>query len=220
MLRGVLRQTSRTGRRPSNVAQFEDQIKNRSMTSRKALAEPSELFRRYFVNTLFDSTFVVIGILAATSAEPNPSVEFALGTVFAACLAIGVSSGVSVYEAEHTEGGIRLRRLERALLSPLADTGISRDLRALRIAMAVVNFLAPLAVASITSVPLLLFHFGILPSFSVAATASGIAGVSIIFIAGYSLGKLTHRSPWFKAIRMSIVALVTFGGLVLLENLL
>ena len=184
------------------------------------MTEPSELFRRYFVNTLFDSTFVVLGILAATGAEPNPSVEFALGTIFAASLAIGVSSGVSVYEAEHTEGGIRLRRLERALLSPLADTVISRDLRALRIAMAVVNFLAPIVVASITSVPLVLFHFGFLPSFVAAAAAAGIAGISIIFAAGYSLGKLTHRKPWFKAIRMSLVALLTFAGLLALENFL
>lgn len=185
-----------------------------------ALAEPSKLFRRYFVNTLFDSTFVVLGILAATSAEPSPNVDFALGTLFAACLAIGVSTGVSVYEAEHTEGTIRLRRLERAMLSPMKDTGISRELRAAGVATAVVNFLAPIAVAGVTSVPLVLFRVGLVPSFSIAAAASGFGGVSIIFAAGYSLGKLTHRKPWIKAIRMSIVALLTFGGLFLLQNLL
>lgn len=186
----------------------------------RSLAEIPELFRRYFVNTLFDSTFVVLGILAATTAEASPNVDFVLGAIFSASLAIGVSSGVSVYEAEHTEGGIRLRRLERALLSPLDDTRISRDLRASRIAMAGVNFLAPIVVASITSFPLVLFHFGLLPSFFVAAGTSGVAGLSIIFVAGYSLGKLTHRSPWFKALRMSVVALLTFGGLLLLENVL
>lgn len=184
------------------------------------MAEPSPLFRRYFVNTLFDSTFVVLGILAATAAEPDPDVGFALGTVFAACLAIGVSTGVSVYEAEQTEAAIRLLRLERAMLSPMADTEISRNLRSLRIAIAVVNFLAPIAVAAVTSIPLVAFHFGLFPAFSTAAAVSGIAGVSIIFVAGYSMGKLTHRKPWVKAVRMSVVAIVTFGGLVLLENLL
>lgn len=184
------------------------------------MAERGGLFRRYFVNTLFDSTFVVLGILAATSAEPTPNVDFALGTLFAACLAIGVSTGVSVYEAEQVEGTIRLRRLERAMLSPMEDTGISRELRATRIATAIVNFLAPIAVAGVTSVPLVLFRGGLLPSFSLAAAASGVAGVSIIFAAGYSLGRLTHRKPWFKAVRMSVVALLTFGGLLLLENLL
>lgn len=64
------------------------------------------------------------GILAATTAEPDLTVDFALGTMFAACLAIGISTGVSVYEAEYTEGEIRLRRLERAMLSRLEDSGI------------------------------------------------------------------------------------------------
>ena len=184
------------------------------------MAEPSPLFRRYFVNTLFDSTFVVLGILASTAADPVPNVEFALGTVLAASLAIGVSTGVSVYEAEQTEGTIRLRRLERVMLSPMHDTDISRELRSSRIAIAIVNFLAPIAVAGVTSIPLALFHFGLLPSFSVAAATSGVAGVAIIFFAGYSMGKQIHRKPWLKAVRMSIVAILTFAGLVLLENLL
>lgn len=172
------------------------------------------------MNTLFDSTFVVLGILAATAAEPVPDIGFALGTVFAACLAIGVSTGVSVYEAEQTEGAIRLRRLERAMLTPMHDTDLSRNLRSVRMAIAIVNFLAPIAVAAVTSIPLALFHFGLMPSFSIAAAASGIAGIAIIFVAEYTLGRLTHRRPWLKAIRMSIVALLTFGGLVALENLL
>jgi len=33
--------------------------------------EPEELFRRYFINTVFDSTFVVMGILAATALVPE-----------------------------------------------------------------------------------------------------------------------------------------------------
>lgn len=183
------------------------------------MVQASELFRRYFVNTLFDSTFVVLGILAATTAEADASLDFALGTVFAACLAIGISTGVSVYEAEHVENEIRIRKLERALLSSLDDTRISRELRASRMAVALVNFAAPLLVASITSIPLLLFHFGLLTPFVVAAAASSLAGVGIIFVAGYYLGKLTHRKPWLKAARMSIVALLTFGALIALENL-
>lgn len=184
------------------------------------MVELTDLFRRYFVNTLFDSTFVVLGILAATTAEPELGLEFALGTIFAACLAIGISTGVSVYEAEHTEGELRLQHLERAMLSRLDNTGISRDLRISRIAVASVNFLAPLVVASITSVPLLLFRFGLLPSFLVAAAASSVAGIGIIFAAGFFLGKLTGRRPWVKAGRMSLVAVLTFGALLAIENLL
>jgi VIT1/CCC1 family predicted Fe2+/Mn2+ transporter len=187
---------------------------------RAILEEPTQLFRRYFVNTVFDSTFVILGILAATTAEPALSVDFALGTMFAASLAIGISTGVSVYEAEHTEGELRLRRLERAMLSPMGNTEISRGLRASRLAISGVNFLAPLIVASITSIPLLLFRAGWLGDFFAASLVSSVLGISIIFGAGYFLGYLTGRPPWRKAVRMSAIALLTFAALLLLERTL
>ena len=189
-------------------------------TGTPLIEEPTELFRRYFVNTLFDSTFVILGILAATSAEPQPSVDFALGAIFAASLAIGISTGVSVFEAEHTEAEIRLHRLERAMLSPMADTEVSRRLRTSRLATSGVNFLAPLLVALMTSIPLLIFRAGWLSDFLPAALASSIIGVGIIFGAGYFLGRLTGRKPWRKAVRFSAIALLTFGGLLLLERVL
>jgi len=180
--------------------------------------DPSELFRRYFVNTVFDSTFVVLGILAASAFSPEPDPEFALGAILAACLAIGISTGVSVYEAEHTEGGIRLDRLERAMLSPMKDTQLERSLRTFRIATALVNLSAPLAVAAVTGTPVLLYELGILPDFVVAAYISSGLGILIVFATGYFLGSLTGRRAWRKAVRMTLIALLTFGVLVLLER--
>ncbi|MEK6911692.1 MAG: hypothetical protein AABX36_02670, partial [Candidatus Thermoplasmatota archaeon] len=49
--------------------------------------DPTQLFRRYFVNTLFDSTFVVLGILAASAFARDPNIDLALGAMFGACLA-------------------------------------------------------------------------------------------------------------------------------------
>lgn len=187
---------------------------------RAVLEEPTQLFRWYFINTIFDSTFVILGILAATTAEPNLSVEFALGTMFAASLAIGISTGVSVYEAEHTEGELRLRRLERAMLSSMSDTDISRGLRASRLAISGVNFAAPLIVASITSIPLFLYRAGWLGDFLAASIVSSVLAIGIIFGAGYFLGHLSGRKPWRKAIRMSAVALLTFAALLVLERTL
>jgi predicted membrane protein (TIGR00267 family) len=186
----------------------------------RSFLDPAELFRRYFVNTLFDSTFVVLGILAATTAEPTPDIEFAMSAIVAASLAIGISTGVSVYEAEHTEGEIRLRRLERAMLSPMRHTQIARRLRSARIAVAGVNFLAPIFVALVTTAPILMHQARILPDFLVASALSGALALGIILVAGYYLGKLTGRKPWRKAIRMSSLALLTFGALLAIEHLL
>ncbi len=170
------------------------------------------------MNTIFDSTFVVLGILAAVSAEPDPDVDFAIGTLFAASLAIGISTGVSVYEAERAEGQIRLRRLERAMLAQLGETQISREMRAAGLAVSVVNFLVPLVVAFVTVIPLFLFQAGILADFLTAAALAGALGLGIIFGSGYLLGRIAGRKPWRKAIRMALVGILTFAILLILER--
>lgn len=187
---------------------------------RQALAaKPHELFRRYFINTLFDSTFVVLGILAAAAFVPDPNPEIAVGAIFAACLAIGISTAVSVYEAEHIEAEIEMRRLERAMLSSMQDTEIERRTRASAYAVAGVNFMAPVFVAIIMGTPLLLYEAEIIGDFRLAAMLSSVLGISIIFAAGYYLGALGRTRPWLRAVRMSVIALLAFGALVLFEQL-
>jgi len=183
--------------------------------------DPSELFRRYFVNTVFDSTFVVLGILAAAAFVPEANVEVALGTIFAACLAIGISTGVSVYEAEHTEAEIRLRRIERAMLTSLAkNTDEARRIRRSGYAKALVNFLAPLVIALVTGLPILLFEAGVLTEFIAAAAVSAVLGMGIIFGTGFYLGVLSGRKPLIRALRMTGVAILTFALLVVLQRAL
>jgi predicted membrane protein (TIGR00267 family) len=182
--------------------------------------EPQELLRRYFINTLFDSTFVVLGVLAASAfiADANP--DIALGTLFAACLAIGISSAVSVYEAEHVELEIRMQEIEKATLSSVEGTVVERKARTSAYAVAITNFLAPVFVAVIMGTPLLLYEAELISDFGVAATLSSILGIGIIFGAGYYLGTLGRGRPWLRAVRMSVIAVLAFGALVLFERLL
>lgn len=182
--------------------------------------EPQELLRRYFINTLFDSTFVVLGVLAAsafiTDADPN----IALGTLFAACLAIGISSAVSIFEAEHVEIEIKMQKIEKATLSSIEGTEFEREARISAYAVATANFFAPVFVATIMGTPLLLYEAGFINEFSVAATLSSILGIGLIFCAGYYLGTLGRGRPWLRAVRMSVIAVLAFGALVLFERLL
>ena len=188
---------------------------------RRALPiEPQELLRRYFINTLFDSTFVVLGILAASAFIPDANPEIAVGTVFAACLAIGISSAVSVYEAEHVETEIEMLKVERAMLSSMEDTAIERKARFSAYAVATVNFFAPVFVAIVMGTPLLLFDAGVIGDFGAAAMLSSILGIGIIFGAGYYLGTLGRGRPWLRATRMSVIALLAFGALILFDQLL
>jgi VIT1/CCC1 family predicted Fe2+/Mn2+ transporter len=179
-----------------------------------------QLFRRYFVNTLFDATFVVLAIFAAALVVPEADVQVAVGTIFAVCLAIGVSTGVSVYEAERTEGEIQLRRISRAMLASMGGTEMDRRVRLRAALTALVNFLTPLLVATVTATPVVLYELGLLPDLLLASLVASALGLSIIFGAGYHLGTQTGRPPWKKGLRMTAIALLTFAFLLLLERVI
>ena len=181
--------------------------------------DPSELFRRYFINTLFDSTFVVLGIVSATVVVSNTPIQVTLGALAAASIAIGISSGVSVYEAERLEAEIRMARLERAMLAELKDTDVHRSLRIYRTLVSLVNFAAPLAVFLITALPFLLHLWFGVPALPVASQLSIMFAIVLVFGAGFALGKVAGASPVRQGLRMAIAALATFLLLVVVQTI-
>ena len=170
----------------------------------------SELFRRYFITTMFDSTFVVLGIVAATAILSDPDVRVTLGTLAAAVIAIGASTGVSVYEAERVEADIRMAKLERAMLSELSDTDLPKQLRLYRTLVSLVNFAAPLLVFALTTIPFFLSMFLGWPGARHAAYAAIVIAIIVVFAAGYLLGQVAGRSPVRQGLRMSVAAIATF----------
>lgn len=178
----------------------------------------SELFRRYFINTLFDSTFVVLGIVSAIVVTTETPIGVTLGALAAACIAIGISTGVSVYEAERLEAEIRMAKIERAMLSELKDTHIDRTLRMYRALVSLVNFSAPLLVFVVTSAPFLLHVAMGTPSLAVASQVSILLAAILVFVSGYVLGHVAGRSPLRQGLRMTIAAIATFLLLVLIQT--
>ena len=192
-------------------------------TGRKRVRLPidlSQLFRRYFINTLFDSTFVVLGIVSAAIVAPERNIPFTLGTLAAACLAIGISTGLSVYEAERVETEIKMAKLERAMLTDLADTDVHRSLQAHHVLVSLVNLAAPLVVFAITSIPFVLHLTLDWPGLAHAAQASIALAVILVFVSGYALGRLLGGNPLRQGLRMTIAAMGTFIILVLVQTYL
>ena len=185
----------------------------------KLAYDVSDLFRRYFINTLFDSTFVALGIVAASAILAEPNVRVTLGLLGASAIAIGVSTGVSVYEAERLEAEIRMAKLERAMLSELKDTDIHRTLRLFRTLLSLVNFAAPLLVFALTAAPLMLNLYLGWPAPRAAAEASVFIAIAVVFAAGFILGKVAGRSPFRQALRMTVAAVLTFLLLLAVESL-
>ncbi|MDX1534001.1 MAG: hypothetical protein R3291_00070 [Thermoplasmata archaeon] len=178
----------------------------------------AQAFRRYFVNTVFDSTFVSMGIVVASALVPTANVGTVVGTMFAATLALGISTGTSVYEAEKVEAEIRLRELERAMLTTLDGTDADRMLDVSRYIVVTVNVAAPLGVFLAMAAPFFLVGSLTVSGIPTAFFSVAVA-VVVLFLVGTYLGRLTGRPAWLRGLRMAVIGLATFAAIWFIQGL-
>jgi predicted membrane protein (TIGR00267 family) len=167
------------------------------------------IIRRFLVNTLFDATFVLLGIIVGVTVSPGVSVNLAITTMITSSLALGISAGVSVYEAESLEQERKISKLERALFRDLSGTSIEERAKSIVFVAAMTNFLAPLFSCAVTIFPLLLTTRQLITT-EIAGWASVALALSILFGTGVYLGKLGKTNPWKKGLRMILFGLLAF----------
>lgn len=173
--------------------------------------EVGPAFRRFFINTLFDSTFMLLGITIGSAFTANPDLKVILGTMITSSLALGISTGVSIYEAESLERGRKIAELERALFMDLEETKIWRAARASTLLISLLNFLTPLVACAIVVWPFALASRGIL-EIRLAAKLSVLLALATLFAGGVYVGKVGRGNPWVKGLRMVLFGLLAFGA--------
>ncbi|MGQ9550784.1 MAG: VIT1/CCC1 transporter family protein [Candidatus Bathycorpusculaceae bacterium] len=167
------------------------------------------IIRRFFINTLFDSTFMLLGIVVGAAFATYASLGVVITTMVASSLALGISTGVSVYEAESLERERRISELERALFRDLSGTTIEKAARSITMLAALINFLTPLFSCALTISPFVLVTLQVLEINS-ASWFSVVLALSILFCAGVFLGRLGKKNPWMKGFRMVCFGLLAF----------
>lgn len=190
-------------------------MKIRSMTSLKQNIlfagdeELGSILRRFFMNTLFDSTFMQIGIIVGSGFAANQDLHLIMRTLIASSIALGISTGVSTYESEKLERLIKLAELEKAMFRKLDKTVISERDRTSVFMISTINFLTPLLCCFIIIIPLFLSLIGFF-SITVSSLISITLALCILFIAGAYMGKLGKRNPFMKGIRMVVFGTIAF----------
>jgi predicted membrane protein (TIGR00267 family) len=163
--------------------------------------------RRFFVNTMFDSTFVILGILIALAFSSEPNLRTVIVTIVTSSVALGISTGISVFEAETMEQSIKMREMERAMLTSLEDTRLQSISQLTIIVVAVVNFTAPILSGAITLAPFLLVGDSDIKL--AAYTSLGLA-ITILFVVGAAMGRAGQRNPWIQGTRMAVAGVAAF----------
>ena len=167
------------------------------------------IIRRFFINTLFDSTFMLLGIVVGAAFATDVSLGVLLITMVTSSLALGISTGVSVYEAESLERERKISELEKALFRDLTGTRIEKSARSVIVLTSLINFSTPLVSCVVTISPFLLVALKIL-EVSVAFWFSVVLALSVLFSAGVYMGRLGKTNPWTKGLRMAGFGVLAF----------
>lgn len=186
---------------------------------RAVLDEPETgpTLRRFFVNTMFDSTFVILGILIASAFSSEPSLRTVTVTIITSSVALGISTGISVFEAETMEQSIKMREMERAMLTSLEDTHLHSISRYTIILVAAVNFCAPIIAGAVTLSPFLLVGES---NIRLAAYVSFGLAITILFVVGAAMGRAGQRNPWVQGSRMAVAGVAAFLICYFIESVL
>jgi predicted membrane protein (TIGR00267 family) len=171
------------------------------------MPETGPALRRYFVNTVFDSTFVIMGVIIGSAFSGIGSRDVVIGIILTSSVALGISTGVSVYEAETLEQERRIREIERAMLSSMRDTDIKSASRVSILFISLVNFSAPLITCAITLTPFLLLSS---ESLEVMAYIGLALALCILFVTGAVMGKMGQHNPLIKGARMAVIGFLAF----------
>jgi len=167
------------------------------------------IVRRFFINTLFDSTFMLLGIIVGATFVADANIRIVIVTMVTSSLALSISTGVSVYEAESLEQERKITRLEMAMLTDLTDTVIDKTSKSITMLVMVINFLTPIFSCAITILPFVLVVLGILEIY-IASWLSVAFALSILFGAGVYLGRIGKKNPWIKGLRMTAFGVIAF----------
>jgi len=152
---------------------------------------------------------MLLGITVGSAFVAKPELEVILGTMLSSSFAIGISTGVSVYEAEIMEREKRTIEMERALLTDLKDTEIAKLIKTTAIIISLINFITPLIACAISITPFILAYLGFI-EVQKAAWISIAATISTLFSAGVYIGRNGKGNAILKGIKMVAFGTIAF----------
>ena len=154
---------------------------------------------------------MLLGIIVGSAfAGAAAGLNIIILTMLTTSLALGISTGVSVYEAESLEQERKIADLEKALFTNLKDTSIQKTAKYTIIIATLINFATPLFSCAVTITPFILVAIGILP-LDIAGWISVALALSTLFGAGVYMGRIGKTNPSKKGLRMVAFGVLAFA---------
>jgi predicted membrane protein (TIGR00267 family) len=154
---------------------------------------------------------MLLGIIVGSAfAGAAAGLNVIIITMLTTSLALGISTGVSVYEAESLEQERKIADLEKALFTDLKDTSIQKTAKYTILIASLINFATPLFSCAVTITPFILVAMGIL-ALNIAGWLSVVLALSTLFGAGVYMGRIGKTNPYKKGLRMVAFGVLAFA---------
>ena len=144
----------------------------------------------------------------------HPDLRLIILTLVSSSIALGISSGVSVYEAEILEGERRVEELENALIHKLEGTIHTETLGRKAFIASIVVFTTPLFSCLIAISPFIFARLGMLNT-NMAGWISILLSLGTLTAVGAYMARNGKSHPLLKGTRMAF-----FGGIAFLVGYL
>ena len=172
------------------------------------ISQTHDIARRYFIVNGFDGALTMLGIIMGFSISEPSNLIVIINACMGAAIALGVSGVSSAYVSEQAERRRALNELEDAMVTDLQNSAHADAVRWVPIFVALVNGLAPLFISLLIIMPLWLSNAGVAIFISPIYAAIFIA-VSLIFLLGVFLGRISHISWLRSGVQPLLIALLT-----------
>lgn len=172
------------------------------------LVRMGDIGRRYFVVNSFDGVLTVLGIVMGSfiSGVNDPSIVLSAGV--GASVALGISGFSSAYLSERAEREKDIKELEGKMLEEMRGKRRVEELVRAPLKISIVNSLSPLLTGLLCIVPFLLSSLKVF-DVTYAYHASIGVGLSLLFLLGYFLGRISKKGRILNALKMLLVGMIT-----------
>lgn len=174
--------------------------------------------RRYMVTNMFDATLATLGIILGIRIYGVGEASVIVGTCLGAALGLGVSGVVSTYITERAERIAEIKRLERVLLTNLKNSDVARARSYAAIITAIISGASPVVAVLLPTLPYITVLLGMI-SYEVAFLISLAISLTILFILGAYLGKISKQNKILYGLVTLAAGLLVAAVLITLEVL-
>jgi predicted membrane protein (TIGR00267 family) len=171
------------------------------------ISEVAPISRRYFIMNAFDGATTVLGIVIGAYVAEITNELWVIWSGLGVSLAMGLSGFVGAYMTEEAEREKKLNALEKSMLTELTDSVVGKAGRFASLWAGIVDGVSPALTALVCLTPFFLSSHGLF-SISFAIQLSVAIALSIMFLLGVFLGKISNRNMLFHGAKMLFVGLI------------